>query len=677
MRKHAMLLGAVLLGLLSALSYAQAPVPFINLPLMPDATAPGGPQFTLTVNGTGFVSTSTVNWNGSALATQFVSSSQLTAIVPATDIATASTGWVTVVNPAPGGGRSNVTFFTVTAGTGNSVGFDLTSSLADSAFSVAVGDFNGDGKLDLAVANAGNTVSIFLGDGKGNFTLASSPVVGSSPYSVAVGDFNGDGKLDLAVANYGSGTVSILLGDGAGNFTLASSPVVGGGPNFVAVGDFNGDGKLDLAVDNLEYANTLSILLGDGTGNFTLAFTPLTGNTYLNGAVVVGDFNGDGKLDLAVANGGNSYPPPSSVSIMTGDGTGNFNPTSFLITGDGASGVAVGDFNGDGKLDLAVTSCGDLYCQAGDTVFIFLGDGTGNFTLASSTAVGLYPGAVAVGDFNGDGKLDLAVANQGSGTVSILLGDGAGNFTLASSLVASYPWSVGVGDFNGDGKLDLAVSGNSYAVSILLQAPGAVTLSPSSLSFGTQLIGTRSNSQPVTLTNSGSETLVISNIAASAHFSQSNNCPSSVPPNGQCVINVSFRPPFRGTFAGAVTITDNAANSPQTVPLTGMGSAVSLLPSSLDFGDQKVGTTSQPQPVTFTNHGIAAVDNLYIRFTGPNAGSFVQTNNCGTSVPAGGSCTISVSFAPKHKGQRTATLDVRDNGGGSPQTVALSGTGTE
>jgi len=126
---HATLPGAILLVLASALSYAQAPVPFINLPLVPDATAPGGPDFTLTVNGTGFVSNSVVNWNGTALATQFVSGSQLTATVPAADIATASTGWVTVVNPAPGGGTSSVAFFTVTAESSH-VAFTLASALA-------------------------------------------------------------------------------------------------------------------------------------------------------------------------------------------------------------------------------------------------------------------------------------------------------------------------------------------------------------------------------------------------------------------------------------------------------------------------------------------------------------------------------------------------------------------
>jgi hypothetical protein len=668
MRKHVTLLGAVLLSLVSALSYAQAPVPFINLPLMPDATAPGGPQFTLTVNGTGFVSTSVVNWNGNALATQFVSGSQLTVIVPASDIATANTGWVTVVNPAPGGGTSNVAFFTATANTGNSVGFGLAASPAagHGAASVAVGDFNRDGRLDLAVANSDDyNVSILLGDGTGNFTLASSPGAGYQPESVAAGDFNGDGKLDLAVANQMSTNVSILLGDGTGHFKLASSPAVGYGPVSVAVGDFNGDGKLDLVVANA-LSNTVSILLGYGTGHFKLASSPAAGSS--PSSVAVGDFNGDGKLDLAVGNYGSN-----TVSILLGDGTGNFTLASSPAVGEGPMSVAVGDFNGDGKLDLAVAN------YNGNTVSILLGDGTGNFNLASSPAAGSSPWSVAVGDFNGDGKLDLAVADMGTFTVSVLLGDGTGNFTLAASPAAgeNFP-SVAVGDFNGDGKLDLAVTDyNDGFVSILLGAVPPVVLSPTNLNFGTQLVGKKSSPQPVTLTNTGSETLDISKIAASANFSQTNNCPSSVPPNGQCTINVRFKPHDRGTHAGAVTITDNAANSPQTVSLTGLGTAVSLLPSSLDFGDQNVGTNSQPQVATFTNHGIAAVDNLYVHFTGPNAGSFGQTNNCGTSVPAGGSCTISVSFAPKHEGQKTATLDVRDNGGASPQTVALSGTGTE
>ena len=144
MKKLGIILGILLLGLLSALSSAQAPVPFISQPLVPDATAPGGAQFTLTVNGTGFVSNSVVNWNGNALATQLVSGSQLTATLPAADIATANTGWVTVVNPAPGGGTSDLVFLPVKGNKGNFVAFDLASSPATGLGpdSVAVGDFN-------------------------------------------------------------------------------------------------------------------------------------------------------------------------------------------------------------------------------------------------------------------------------------------------------------------------------------------------------------------------------------------------------------------------------------------------------------------------------------------------------------------------------------------------------
>ena len=666
MRKNGLFLGVVLLGFVSLLSYAQAAVPFISLPLIPDATAPGGQQFTLTVNGTGFVSNSVVNWNGSALATQFVNGSQLTAIVPAADITTAGTASVTVVNPAPGGGTSNVVFFTVTANVGNSVGLGMASSprTGRQPNSVAVGDFNGDGKLDLAVANGdSNTVSILLGDGTGHFTLASSPATGTGPGSVAVGDFNGDGKLDLAVLNGGSDTVSILLGDGTGHFTLASSPGAGNDVAYMAVGDFNGDGNLDLAVTNYYPSDTVSILLGDGTGHFTLAYSPAAGLEAA--AVAVGDFNGDGNLDLAVTN-----LWEGTVSILLGDGTGNFTLAYSLSACDGCSSVAVGDFNGDGNLDLAITN---VYLAR---LSILLGDGTGNFTLTSTPFTGEYPYSVAVGDFNGDGNLDLAVADYYGNTVSMLLGDGKGNFGgVSSPATGPNPVSVAVGDFNGDGKLDVAVANQKgNTVSILLQ--GMPELSPAFLYFATQLIGTSSNPQPVTLTNTGSATLDITSIATNnVNYSQTNSCGSSVPPNGYCTINVTFNPHEIGTLQGAVIVKDNAPTSPQKVPLTGVGTEVTLLPSSLDFGNQEVGITSQ-QTATLTNYGKRAVHIFGIHITGKDSPDFAQTNNCGKSVPAGGYCTIRVSFSPESTGEKRSRLEVKDDGGASPQRVALSGTGT-
>ncbi len=204
-------------------------------------------------------------------------------------------------------------------------------------------------------------------------TFPGSPVsvgsgAGSEPFSIAVGDFNGDGNLDLAVANFDDGTVAILLGDGTGYFSPAPTPIVtvGSGPYSIAVGDFTGDGILDLAVAN-SGDNTVSILVNDGTGKFSPAATPTVAVGVSPLSVVVGDFLGNGKLDLAVANQfgtDHDEASPGSVSILLGDGTGSFTPAATLPVGYSPYSVAVGDFNGDGVLDLAVANwCGnDINC---------------------------------------------------------------------------------------------------------------------------------------------------------------------------------------------------------------------------------------------------------------------------------------------------------------------------
>ena len=295
-----------------------------------------------------------------------------------------------------------------------------------------------------------NTVSMSVStstDFKGK--LEASPTTGvvrvtdahpAGTYSVTVTGFASSGATATKTFTL---TVTTPATCNPVSFAPAATFIAGGAPAFIAVGDFNGDGKQDLAVAD-SGADKVSILLGDGAGNFSAPTNFAAGSGPMS--VAVGDFNGDGNQDLAVADNFSS-----NMSILLGDGTGNFSAATNFAVGSLPNSVAVGDFNGDGKQDLAVANAGS------DNVSILLGDGTGNFSAPTNFSVGTTPLSVAVGDFDGDGEQDLAVANRNSNNVSILLGDGTGNFTAPTNFAASgNPKAVAVGDFNGDGKQDLA-----------------------------------------------------------------------------------------------------------------------------------------------------------------------------------------------------------------------------
>lgn len=341
--------------------------------------------------------------------------------------------------------------------------------------SVAIGDLNGDGKRDLAVANTGSdNVSVLLGNGAGGFGKARNFAAPSAPRSVAIGDLNGDGKRDLAVADAGSNSVSVLLGNGAGGFGAATSYAVGRYPDSVAIGDLNGDGKPDLVVGNSGSSEkSVSVLLGNGDGSFRAAgYVGLgTGPT----AVAIGDLNEDGIPDLAVARRG------TVVSVLLGEGNGSFEAALNFGVGPGPSSVAIGDLNRDGKPDLAVAINGSSIHQHG-SVSILLGNGAGNFVPARRFGAGFHPSSVAIGDLNRDGKPDLAVSNatvgSGFGHVSILIGRGGGRFAAPRHLRVgsglSQPLSVVIGNLNAGSYPDLAVAlSGSNNVSVLLNGgPG-------------------------------------------------------------------------------------------------------------------------------------------------------------------------------------------------------------
>jgi hypothetical protein len=179
----------------------------------------------------------------------------------------------------------------------------------------------------------------------------------------------------------------------------------------------------------------------------------------------------------------------------------------------------------------------------------------------------------------------------------------------------------------------------------------------------------------VTLSNTGSAVLNITSIASSGDFGQVNTCGSSVAAGAKCSITVKFKPTGINTRTGSITVTDNATTSPQTVSLTGIGTYFSLSPTILSFGTVTVGTSSSPQAITLTNKDSVAVGISGVSFTGVAKGDYSQTNTCGSSVAAGASCAINVTFKPTATGTRTAKVSIADFGGGSPQTVQLTGTG--
>jgi hypothetical protein len=360
---------------------------------------------------------------------------------------------------------------------------------------VAVADFNRDGIPDLvALAPSLGSVSVALGNHDGTFQSASNfSVVGGNPTAVAVGDFNGDGNPDVVTmdnSDNSSGEVNVLLGNGDGtfqaplDFQLPTTPLSYQTGGAMAVGDLNGDGKLDLVfLGTTTYygpysessANNLNVLLGQGDGTFSAASTvPIIEGGYY-GSLALGDFNGDDKLDVVTAGA-------NGVVVRLGNGDGTLGapstfPANNYVDNQYPTSVAVGDFNGDGKLDIARTgTVGDGGGHLSGGVSVMLGNGYGTFQAARNFAAGVMPMSLTVSDFNRDGKADLAVDDYRDGTnacVSVLMGNGDGTFQNPLNYAAGPYASFAVAaDFNGDDFPDLAIANYTTpgTVSVLLNA---------------------------------------------------------------------------------------------------------------------------------------------------------------------------------------------------------------
>jgi hypothetical protein len=473
----------------------------------------------------------------------------------------------------------------------------------------------------------------------------------------------------------GRGFAAVFLGNGDGTFQNEVDYPAQLGAQAITAADVNGDGKLDLVVANEALANSgVSVLLGNGDGTFQAAVNYATGT--MPYGVVVGDLNGDGIPDIATSDN-----DAGTVSLLLGNGDGTFQPhVDYPVNypnnvATALLSLALGDFNGDGMLDLVVANADNL-------VTILL-----QSTLSvSATSLKFANQTVGTGSSPQASTLSN-VATKGSVTISgaQVSGANASDFTVSTSCSKLQPKSAckvnvtftptATGTRTATVSVTDSAVGSPHQITVTgTGAVPAVKLSSTALTFGTQLVNTASPLHYVTLSNAGNGTLTISSIAASGDFSATNTCNQQLKAGASCRISIAFRPITAGARTGTVTITDSATGSPHSVSLSGNGTFFKLSSGALNFGNQSVGTTSPAQSVTLTNVAPKTTESVSVKMGGTDHGDFKQSNNCGAALAAQASCAITVTFAPAAAGSRTAAVQII-GGGGNPRTVTLTGNG--
>jgi hypothetical protein len=446
---------------------------------------------------------------------------------------------------------------------------------------VVVADFNRDGFMDQAVGafEASSGVQVFLGNGDGTFKAPVAYAPGSGSTSLATADLNHDGNPDIVIANATGDSVTVLLGNGDGTFQAPVSYATSVAFGSMVLGDFNNDGKIDIATAGYTTVSVIDVLLGNGDGTFQgpaiVSYPPYGGLDTL----AVGRFTEGGSLDLVVAD--NEGLSGEVVQILLGNGDGTFSTgASYGI--DDAESIVAADLRSNGTTDLVVAGL----ISPGPAVLLGNGDGTFQQPVYYHLGTNTLSLTVAVGDMNGDGVPDvLSAPTLGDGLANysaMYIFPGKGDGTFGSPEISqpvasnSLPNGLALADFNGDGQLDVTVAdefGHAGGVSeYVLLNTGRIKFSPlTPLSFKNQRHGTTSPPQTVTLTNKGKATLFITSIKATGEFGATSTCGRSVAVKASCTISVTFSPKSAGALSGAVQISDSASSKPQVIALSGKG----------------------------------------------------------------------------------------------------------
>jgi len=533
---------------------------------------------------------------------------------------------------------------------------------------LAVGDFNGDGSPDFLVNSSGRTFSVdlFTGNGKGTFTQAATVSVANDVSAIATADFNNDKKLDFVVTQQAGNGVTVFLGNGNATFNSPANYATDLGPVAVAAADFNGDGFADLVTAN-SAGNDISVLLNTKTASFNPAVNYPVGTA--PSAVALGDLNNDGFMDIVVANSGSA-----NVSVLLGKGDGTFGAATVYSVGNGPAAIMLAKTSGHIYPDIVVASKTD------NSVSVLLGNGDGTFQPAATyTIPNSAPVGVTAADINANGILDLVVAESATNSIGVMQGSGNGTFSVAVNYkVGVAPVAAAAILDTGSGKFDLLV-GNSAGgdvTSLINQSPAAVlSATPTKLTFGNAQIGGTTAAQSVTITNKGNTSLSITGITTSADYGGTTTCGSTLGALASCTVSISLSPTFPGAISGMLTIQGSLAGDYLLVPTTGTGQfPMAVSPVSLTFAATAVGSTSAPQTVSVTNQS-QTTQNFTFSATGNYNVAGSGATPCGSSLMAGANCTVSVTLSPTQSGAINGSLIV--NGATfMPQITSLSGSGT-
>jgi uncharacterized repeat protein (TIGR01451 family) len=632
---------------------AANPVPVLTS-LLPSTAAAGSGTFTLTVNGSSFVTGAVVNFNGNARTTSFVSATQLTAAILANDVASAGTPSVTVTNPSPGGGTSNPLTFTITGPAAPSASLSPTtltfpSTAVGSSATAQTVTLSNTGTAALAISGisiAGTNPADFSQTNTCGSSLAAGSHCAISVTFTPASAASFSATLSVADNATGSPQTATLSGTG----TTAPVPAVSLTPASLT---FSAQSRTTSAAQAATLKNTGSASLSissisiTGTNPTDFAQTNTCGGSLAAGA----------SCSISV-----TFTPASVASFtaavsVVDNAAGS--PQTVTLTGTGTSGPAP-------AVSLSPTSL-TFSAQSGATsvpqIAMLKNTGDAVLNISGITITGTNPT-----DFAQTNVCGTRLAAGSSCAISV-------TFTPASA--ASFAATVSVTDNATGSPHSVTLTGTGTPP----PAP-VVSLTPTSLTFSAQTGA--SASQAVTLKNTGNAALNITGItlggANASAYSQTNTCGAPLAAGASCSISVTFAPTGVASYAATLSIADNAAGSPQTVTLTGTGTpppapAVSFTPASLTFTAQ-TGSTSAAQAATLKNTGNATLNISSITLGGADSADFAQTNTCGETLVPNASCSFSVTFTPASAAAFAATLSVADNAAGSPHAVSLTGTGT-